>query len=78
MNKMPDYTIEQKAAAFDKLWEQCGNGAGELITYKTVIKSVGRNNSIAERVPVFEFKLRYNGNVYKFKDILHNLACPST
>jgi hypothetical protein len=65
---MPNYTLEQKAAAFDLLWESCGAGRG--------ISRPGcpPNEATILRVPVYEFQIFVEGDMPLFRDALHYLA----
>lgn len=75
---MPDYTPEQKAAAFDALWETCGLGQGLLKDY--VSRNISRpgcpdNEATLLRVPRYEFALMAEGDgMQRFRDVLHYLA----
>lgn len=76
--KMPEYTMEQKAAAFDQLWEHCGHG--HPVFHKWKIKpepfrpSLERMTEVAIRIPVMHFTIAFDGNVDRFADVLHYLA----
>lgn len=74
---MPDYTPEQKAAAFDALWETCGLGQGLLKDY--VSRNISRpgcpdNEATILRVPRYEFTILAEGEMQRFRDVLHHLA----
>jgi coenzyme F420-reducing hydrogenase gamma subunit len=74
---MPNYTLEQKAAAFDLLWESCGAGRGMLNGY--VSRDISRpgcppNEATILRVPVYEFQIFVEGDMPLFRDALHYLA----
>lgn len=73
--KMPNYTLEEKARAFDALWRGCSDGGGEFIEYKMgSIRRVDRNESAVERIPVHEFRIRFPGYVDTFGDVLRELT----
>lgn len=74
---MPDYTLEQKAAAFDTLWRTCGSGKGLLKTW--VSRNISRpncplNEATFIRIPKYEFIILVEGDMYTFRDVLHHLA----
>lgn len=74
---MPDYTSEQKAAAFDALWETCGRGQGLLKDW--VSRDISRpgcppNEATVLRVPRYEFTILAEGEMRRFRDVLHHLA----
>ena len=75
---MPDYTPEQKAAAFDALWETCGLGLGVLKDY--VSRDISRpgcppNEATIRRVPRYEFTVLAEGHgMQRFRDVLHHLV----
>jgi hypothetical protein len=74
---MPDYTPEQKAAAFDALWTTCGLGQGLLKDY--VSRNISRpgapeNEATLLRVPRYEFTVLAEGEMQRFRDVLHHLA----
>lgn len=73
---MPDYTLEQKAKAFDLLWNNCGNIRAEFQKYSSHFDSSyelnPRNTAIIRRIPQYTFTLWYSGNVSTFRDVLHN------
>lgn len=71
---MPDYTMEQKAAAFDELWRTCGNGRGVLDRWKERVVTWDTTSSTHERYPVYQFTIMYSGHADTFKDVLHHLA----
>jgi hypothetical protein len=78
---MPDYTPEQKAAAFDALWNTCGLGQGLLKDY--VSRNISRpgcpyNEATMLRVPRYEFTILAEGEMQRFRDVLHHLATRST
>jgi hypothetical protein len=77
---MPDYTPEQKAAAFDALWDTCGLGQGLLKDY--VSRNISRpgcpdNEATMLRVPRYEFTIMAEGEMQRFRDVLHHLATRS-
>jgi hypothetical protein len=77
---MPDYTPEQKAAAFDALWETCGLGQGLLKDY--VSRNISRpgcpdNEATMLRVPRYEFTILAEGEMQRFRDVLRHLATRS-
>ena len=74
---MPDYTPEQKAAAFDALWNTCGLGHGLLKDF--VSRNISRpgcpdNEATLLRVPRYEFTIFAEGEMPRFRDVLHHLA----
>jgi hypothetical protein len=74
---MPDYTPEQKAAAFDALWETCGLGQGLLKDW--VSRDISRpgcpdNEATLLRVPRYEFTILAEGEMQRFRDVMHHLA----
>jgi len=74
---MPDYTPEQKAAAFDALWDTCGLGFGLLKDF--VSRNISRpgcpdNEATMQRVPRYEFTILAEGEMRRFRDVLHHLA----
>ena len=75
---MPEYTPEQKAAAFDALWETCGLGMGVLKDY--VSRNISRpgcppNEATILRVPRYEFTVLAEGEgMQRFRDVLHHLV----
>ena len=74
---MPDYTLEQKAAAFDHLWNNCGSSGCMLYDYVT--RDISRpgcppNEATVIRIPRYKFTIIYEGDCYNFKDVLHKLA----
>jgi hypothetical protein len=75
---MPDYTPEQKAAAFDALWETCGLGLGVLKDF--VSRGISRpscppNEATIRRVPRYEFTVMAEGEgMHRFRDVLHHLV----
>jgi hypothetical protein len=75
---MPDYTAEQKAAAFDALWQTCGLGMGSLKDW--VHRDISRpgcppNEATIMRVPRYSFELLAEGeDMHRFRDVLHHLA----
>lgn len=74
---MNNYTLEQKAAAFDKLLNSCGMANGKLYTYKS--REISRpgcppNEATMIQIPVYKFTIMYEGDCYNFKDVLHKLA----
>lgn len=77
---MPNYTLEQKAKAFDTLWKTCGKGLPTDFYWKE--HSFDASNEItgaAERrivrVPHYRFTIGYSGlHVDEFADVLHDLA----
>lgn len=78
---MPDYTAEQKAAAFDALWTTGGLGPGLLKTF--VSRSVSRpgcppNEAVVVRVPQYSFEILAEGEFARFRDVLHHLATRGT
>lgn len=70
---MPHYTGEQKARAFDLLWTNCGGGVGHFYDY------VSRPDGLTSlrRVPRYVFEIVAEGEMAKFKDVLHYLATRS-
>lgn len=73
-DQMPDYTLEQKAAAFDALWLRCGPGKGVFIDYKLREVRRGEHDATFERIPRFSFEIVFTGQVDTLKDVLHYLA----
>jgi hypothetical protein len=73
-NDIPNYTLEEKAAVFDMLWNTCGNGRAILERY-THKDNLHKGSS--EIVPVYSFSIHYTGQVDNFKDVLHNLVTNS-
>lgn len=74
---MPDYTPEQKAAAFDALWQTCALGPGVLKDY--VDRNISRpgcppNEATILRVPRYSFEILVEGDMTRFRDVLHHLA----
>ena len=74
---MPDYTSEQKAAAFDELWDTCGLGQGLLKDW--VSRDISRpgcpqNEATVRRVPRYTFEILAEGDMTRFRDVLHHLA----
>jgi hypothetical protein len=74
---MPEYTDEQKAAAFDALWETCGLGQGLLKDW--VSRDISRpgcppNEATVRRVPRYTFEILAEGDMLRFRDVLHHLA----
>lgn len=72
---MPDYTPEQKAAAFDALWETCGLGQGLLRDWvdRPVIRAA--KEATFRRVPRYTFEILAEGEgMQRFRDVLHHLA----
>jgi len=74
---MNNYTLKQKADAFDKLWNNCGLGRGILHYWAN--KDISRpgcppNEATILRVPVYEFRIMFEGDCNNFKDVLHKLA----
>jgi hypothetical protein len=74
---MPEYTPEQKAAAFDALWHSCGLGRGLLKDY--VSRNISRpgcppNEAKILRVPRYTFEIIAVGEMRHFRDVLHHLA----
>lgn len=67
----PQYTIEEKAAAFDMLWETLGSGEPIFLHYIAKYKK-DQNSIEREMIPVFEFSIRFVGDCYSFKDVLHS------
>ncbi len=77
---MPEYTAEQKSAAFDALWETCGLGLGALKDFVT--RDISRpgcppNEATILRVPRYEFIVLAEGEMQRFRDVLHHLATRS-
>ena len=75
MRYTPEYTLEQKAAAFDALWKNCGPGRGVLRDY--VRRPISRTAKEAAflRVPRYAFELLAEGDgMQQFSDVLHHLA----
>ena len=74
---MPDYTADQKAAAFDALWETCGLGQGMLRDYVDRPVSRAAQEATFRRVPRYTFEIMAEGEgMQRFRDVLHHLACP--
>lgn len=71
---MPDYTLEQKAAAFDALWSNCGNAPGELLDYVSRQVDRAANEVTMVRVPRYRFEVLAEGEMHRFRDVLHHLA----
>jgi coenzyme F420-reducing hydrogenase gamma subunit len=74
---MPDYTDQQKVAAFDALWETCGLGRGVLKHY--ISRDISRpgcppNEATVLRVPCYAFEILAEGDMQQFRDVLHHLA----
>lgn len=74
---MNQYTLEQKAAAFDALWDNCGKQRGELWDYKHV--NISRpgcpdNEAVFVRIARYVFKIMSEGESLVFRDVLHSLA----
>lgn len=81
MADMPDYTPEQKAAAFDALWETCGSAPGTLrdyVTRDTSRPGCPPNEAVLVRVSRYEFTLVCEGDVTRFRHVLHHLATRNT
>jgi hypothetical protein len=75
MMGMPEYTTEQKAAAFDALWENCGLSPGVLRDYVDRPVSRAANEATFLRVPRYSFELMAEGEgMHRFRDVLHHLA----
>jgi hypothetical protein len=74
----PDYTAEQKAAAFDALRLTCGHVPGVLRGYAS--RDISRpgcppNEATILRVPRYEFTMVAEGEgMQRFRDVLHHLA----
>jgi hypothetical protein len=74
---MPDYTPEEKAAAFDALWETCGRGQGRLKDYISRYSSRPEgplNEATILRTPRYSFEILAEGDMPTFRDVLHHLA----
>lgn len=77
---MPDYSIEEKAAAFDLLWETCGKGRPEFYKWRDYVPPPPSSpkKMLAElaitRVPVYHFTIAFDGECDSFADVLHHLA----
>ena len=74
---MPEYTLEQKAAAFDHLWNNCGSARGILFDWTT--RDISRpgcppNEATVIRIPRYKYIIAYEGDSYMFRDVLHKLA----
>jgi coenzyme F420-reducing hydrogenase gamma subunit len=77
MTHMPDYTPEQKEAAFDALWKTCGLGRGILKDW--ISRDISRpgcppNEATIVRVPRYSFEIVAEGEMQLFRDVLHHLA----
>ena len=62
---VPEYTDDQKAAAFDALWETCGRGQGLLKDW--VSRDISRpgcppNEATVRRVPRYTFEILAEGD----------------
>ena len=68
---MPEYSLEEKARAFDALWEQCGKGRGVLVDYKYL--PTDRKDTF-RRVPRYSFEVVALGQSHCLCDVLHQLA----
>ena len=72
---MPDYTPDQKAAAFDALWETCGLGRGLLRDWVGRPVSRAAKEATFIRVPRYTFEILAEGEgMQRFRDVLHHLA----
>lgn len=73
--KMPPFTLEEKARAFDILWENCGNGHAVFDRWKYGDTTpVNSNEACIERIPVYHFTIAYVGDVDYFRDVLYALT----
>lgn len=71
----PDYTPEQKAAAFDALWEHCGPGRGVLNDWVDLPVSRAAHEATFRRVPRYKFEIMACGEgMLSFRDVLHHMA----
>ena len=73
-NNMPSYTIEQKAAAFDSLWENCGHAHGTLKDWIDHPVNRAAHEATFLRVPRYSFEVVAEGEIHCFYDVLHHLA----
>lgn len=72
---MPEYTLAQKAAAFDALWETCGLGQGVLLDYVDRPVNRAAHEATFHRVPRYAFEVLAEGEgMQRFRDVLHHLA----
>jgi hypothetical protein len=72
---MPEYTLEQKAKAFDSLWETCGLCRGMLKDYVDRPVSRAAREATFLRVPRYTFEILAEGEgMQRFRDVLHHLA----
>lgn len=71
--QIPDFTTEEKAAAFDLLWASCHKGRVEFSHY--IPKA--RDERTFERIPVFYAKIFHTGQVDTFGDVLYSLVIES-
>lgn len=76
MSNQPNYTTEEKAAAFDLMWETLGSGTPCFSHYiaKNVDDQILNYSGIVrhERVPVYEFSIKFAGDCNSFRDVLHS------
>ena len=76
---MPDYSLEQKAKAFDMLWKTCGKALPIDFCWKehhfdTSNEITGVAERRITRVPHYQFAIWCVGDCHEFADVLHRLA----
>lgn len=70
------YTLDQKAAAFDALWDRCGSQQGTLHDFKSV--NISRpdtppSQAYIKRVPRYTYTMIAE-DLPTFRNVLHYLA----
>jgi hypothetical protein len=71
------FTLEQKAKAFDELWEGCGHAPGKLYDYVrrlAPLRSIQSTDISSPAIPRYEFRIVHEGWEMYFRDVLANLA----
>lgn len=68
------YTTEEKAQAFDALWDACGGGTGMLLDWATREVSRAAHEVTLIRVPRYRYEIIAEGEMTQFYDVLHHLA----